>query len=158
MHAELLRQRGDADAVGAGCSHSFHFRLRQRCSSASPWLCRRRDERVFGLIYGLDGDPRPLIPRGDQPLDPLSPVPIAFDGVHQSGALDFGGVCVTAPRSILRAASSVSPHTVVLDELLDIVDEHGLASAVGAPRHRTASLAAPVNSIHSSTDLDLHDA
>ena len=84
VHAELLRQCGGADAVGAGCSHSVHFPVGQPCSSASPWLCRRRDEWVVGLAHGLDSDPRPLIPSGNKPLDPWSPVPVVIDGVHQS--------------------------------------------------------------------------
>ena len=82
VDAELLRQCGDADAVGTGCSHSVHFLLRQPCSSASPWLRRRCDEWVVGLTHGLDGGPRRLIPHGNEPLDPLSPVSAMVNGVH----------------------------------------------------------------------------
>ncbi len=84
MHSELLRQSGDANAVGAGCSHSVHFLVGQRCSSASPWLRRRRDECAIGLAHGLGCNPKLLNPRGNKPLNPLSPVPVAFDGVHLS--------------------------------------------------------------------------
>lgn len=82
MHVELLRQRGDADAVGAGCSHSVHFLVGQRCSSASPWLCGGLDQRVLGLVSRFGHAARRSIPSGNKPLDPLSPVPAAFHYLH----------------------------------------------------------------------------
>lgn len=91
MHTELLRQNGHADPIGAGCSHSVHFVLSQPCSSASPWLCRRRDEWVVGLTYRLDSNPRPLIPRGNKPLNPWSSVPAALHCFHPREPAGDGG-------------------------------------------------------------------
>ena len=82
MHAELLRQRGDADAVCAGCSHSVHFLVREACSRSSPWLCGRADEPIIGLVVRLIRAVRPLIPRGNEPLNALSPVPVVVDRAH----------------------------------------------------------------------------
>lgn len=82
MDAESLGQFRDADTSGAGCSHSVHFRLRQPCSRASPWLCGSLDQRVIRLAGRLDYAAGRLIPRGNKPLDPWSPVPAALDCVH----------------------------------------------------------------------------
>ena len=92
MHTELLRQNGHADPIGAGCSHSVHFVLSQPCSSASPWLCRRRDEWVVGLTYRLDSNPRPLIPRGNKPLNPWSSVPAALHCFHHGCHKECGPI------------------------------------------------------------------
>ena len=75
MNPELARQDDHADALRAGCSHSVHFLDRQRCSSASPWLCRRLDQRVVRLTNRLNSPAEPLTPRGNKPLNPRSPVP-----------------------------------------------------------------------------------
>jgi hypothetical protein len=75
VNPELARQDDHADALRAGCSHSVHFLDRQRCSSASPWLCRRLDQRVVRLTNRLNSPAEPLTPRGNKPLNPRSPVP-----------------------------------------------------------------------------------
>ena len=82
MHAELLRQRGDADAVCAGCSHSVHFLVREPCSRSFLWFRRRADQRVIGPAVGLCIGADALIPRGNKPLNPWSPVPAALHCVH----------------------------------------------------------------------------
>lgn len=110
MHSELLRQSGDTDAVGAGCSHSVHFLLSQPCSSASPWLCGGLDEWVVRLANRLGRVAEPLIPRGSQPLDPLSPVPVVVGGVHERlpEAIVTRGVETAPQEAALRAAFCVS--------------------------------------------------
>lgn len=107
MDAELFGQRGDADAPGAGCSHSVRFLLSQPCSSASPWLCRRREEWVVGLGHGLDSDPRPSIPRGTKPLNLLSPVPVVVDGAHHEAPGSPGAFRIL-PRALRRRRPAVS--------------------------------------------------
>ena len=82
MHAELLRQRGDADAVCAGCSQSVHFLVREPCSRSFLWFRRRADQRVIGPAVGLCIGADALIPRGNKPLNPWSPVPAALHCVH----------------------------------------------------------------------------
>ena len=88
MHAELLGQRGDAQAVGAGCSHSVHFALRQACSRSSTWFRRRADQRVVRLSGGGVILAGALIPRGSEPLDPLSHVPVVVDGAHRTSDIN----------------------------------------------------------------------
>lgn len=82
VNPELSRQRGHADAVLAGCSHSVHFCVREACSKSSPWLCRRFNERVIRLAIRCSTHARTLIPRGDKALDLLSPVPAVLNQVH----------------------------------------------------------------------------
>ena len=82
VHAELLRQCRDADSVRAGCSHSVHFAVGEACSRSFAWFRRRPDQRVIRLSDrgGILADA--LIPRGNKPLDPWSPVPVVLDCVH----------------------------------------------------------------------------
>ena len=42
----------------------------------------RADQRIIELDVRLARAARPLIPRGNQPLDALSPVPVVVDGIH----------------------------------------------------------------------------
>ena len=78
------RQRFHAHALRAGCSHSVHFLGREPCSRSFLWFRRRPDQRVVGLALGVGIPADALIPRGNQPLDPWSPVPAAFHCVHRS--------------------------------------------------------------------------
>ena len=75
MNAEAARQCGHADTGSSGCSHSVHFALREPCSRSFLWFLRRPDQRVIGLTLGLGLLTNALIPRGNQPLNPWSPVP-----------------------------------------------------------------------------------
>ena len=89
MDAKLADEGSHADALLAGCSHSVHFLVREACSRSSRWLCCRVDERIIGLAVRLAPATRPLIPRGNQLLYPLSPVPVVVDGVHHPKPLVF---------------------------------------------------------------------
>lgn len=86
MDAELPRQCVHADAVRAGCSDSVHFLVRETCSRSFLWFRRRADQRVVGLAVGLCIGTGALIPRGNQPLNPWSPVPAVLHCVHQRTA------------------------------------------------------------------------
>lgn len=90
MHPEPPRQRVHPDTLRAACSHSVHFLVAETCSRSSPWLCRRVDERVIRLPVRLVHAAWPLIPRGNKPPDPLSPVPVALHCAHHTNtALDL---------------------------------------------------------------------
>ena len=82
MHPEPASQGDHADALCAGCSHGVHFLVREPCSRSFGWFRRRADQRVVGLPgeAGLVADA--LIPRGNQPLNPGSPVPAMLHCVH----------------------------------------------------------------------------
>ena len=84
VDTELAGEGSHADAVGSSCSHSVHFLVREACSGSSPWLCGRADERIIGFAVTLTRASWPLIPCGNQPLDPWSPVPVVLHCVHQS--------------------------------------------------------------------------
>ena len=86
MHSELPRQRADANAVRAGCSHSVHFLVCEPCSRSFLWFRRRADHRVICLAVGLGIPVRALIPRGNKPLNPWSPVPAVLHCAHFSAA------------------------------------------------------------------------
>ena len=77
-----MSNRVHADTVGAGCSHSVHFLVREACSRSFLWFRRRADQKVIRLPFGLGILTSALIPRGNKPLDPWSPVPGAFHCVH----------------------------------------------------------------------------
>lgn len=79
MHPEPTGQRGHADAMLAACSHSVHFLVHEPCSRSLLWFRRRPNQRVIGLALGLGIPTSALIPRGDKPLNPWSPVPA---GLH----------------------------------------------------------------------------
>ena len=83
VHPELTSHGVHADALCAGCSHSVHFLVGQACSRSFLWFRRRADQRVVGLAVGLCIRANPLIPRGNQPLDPRSPVPTTLHCFHQ---------------------------------------------------------------------------
>ena len=88
VHPELTSHGVHADALCAGCSHSVHFLVGQACSRSFLWFRRRADQRVVGLAVGLCIRANPLIPRGNQPLDPRSPVPTTLHCFHHiSGRL-----------------------------------------------------------------------
>ena len=82
VNPELLRKRDHADSLRAGCSHSVYFLVREACSRSLLWFHRRIDQRVVGLALGVGVPASALIPRGNEPLDPWSPVPAAFHCVH----------------------------------------------------------------------------
>ena len=84
----MASEANHAGALRPGCSHSVHFLLRQRCSSASPWLFRRHEEWIVDVTNGRGGDPGSLIPCGNELLNPWSSVPTAPNCFHRrSGAL-----------------------------------------------------------------------
>jgi hypothetical protein len=83
VHPELTSHGVHADALCAGCSHSVHFLVGQACSRSFLWFRRRADQRVVGLAVGLCIRANPLIPRGNQPLDPRSPVPTTLHCFHK---------------------------------------------------------------------------
>ena len=86
VHPELTSHGVHADALCAGCSHSVHFLVGQACSRSFLWFRRRADQRVVGLAVGLCIRANPLIPRGNQPLDPRSPVPTTLHCFHNTEA------------------------------------------------------------------------
>ena len=84
MNPETARQRVDADPVLAGCSHSVHFAVREACSRSSTWFRRCADQRVVRLSGWGGILANALIPRGNQPLNSWSSVPVVVDGVHRT--------------------------------------------------------------------------
>ncbi len=82
MDTELLCHRIHADALSTGCSHSVHFLVREPCSRSFTWFHRCTDQRVISLTLGVGGAANPLIPRGNELLNPWSPVPAAFHCFH----------------------------------------------------------------------------
>lgn len=102
MNSEPARQRLHADALGAGCLHSVHFLVRQPCSRSFTWFRRPADQGVVGLAFGLGIPANALIPRGNQPFNPLSSVPAALHCFHQIGNVR------TLPRVIAGQGFSVA--------------------------------------------------
>ena len=82
VNPELTCQRVHADALRAGCSHGVHFAVREACSRSFTWFRRRADQRIVRLSDRLGILPVSLIPRGSQPLNPRSPVPVVLHCVH----------------------------------------------------------------------------
>lgn len=108
MHVEPQTDRDHALAVRAGSSDSVHLALREACSSSSP---RVRDD--CRLIVGgtdwlvVENELRP-IPRGTEPLEPLSGVRFKSARVHQSEGpvnADRAFVVVQAPRNAARSTA-----------------------------------------------------
>gem|GEM_PF-5798061 len=97
MHPEPTRQRVHAGAVSAGCSHSVHFLVRETCSRSLLWFRRYADQRVLRLAVGLGIPVNALTPRGNQPLNPWSPVPAALHCVDPR--------CLTGDRDIERCGA-----------------------------------------------------
>jgi len=83
VNPELLRKRDHADSLRAGCSHSVYFLVREACSRSLLWFHRRIDQRVVGLALGVGVPASALIPRGNEPLDPWSPVPAVLHCAHR---------------------------------------------------------------------------
>lgn len=83
VNPELARQHGHADPLRAGCSHSVHFAVCESCSRSFLWFRRRTDQRIVGVAVGPGTSTCALIPRGNKPLDPWSPVPAALHCFHQ---------------------------------------------------------------------------
>ena len=83
VHPELTSHGVHADALCAGCSHSVHFLVGQACSRSFLWFRRRTDQRVIRLPGRVGIPTSALIPRGNKPLDPWSPVPAALHCFHQ---------------------------------------------------------------------------
>jgi len=105
MHPELPRQRVHTDTVGAGCSHSVHFLSCEPSSRSFRWFRGRADQRVVGLAIGLGVPTNALIPRGNKPLNPWSPVPVVLHCAHQKIAVQTLDVLGLSPafRSVLFA-------------------------------------------------------
>jgi hypothetical protein len=82
VNAELLRESVHADAVLAGCSHSVHFLAREACSRSFLWFRRRPDQSVIHLVHDVGITANPLIPRGNELLNPWSSVSAALNCVH----------------------------------------------------------------------------
>ena len=82
MNAELLRQCGHAHALCAGSSYSVHFGLSESCSRSFLWFHRRPDQGVVSVTLHVGIVATPLIPRGNKPLDPWSPVPATLHCVR----------------------------------------------------------------------------
>ena len=96
MHAEPPCNIGDAESVFQGCSHSVHFLVREPCSGSFLWFYRRADQRVVRFPGEVAVVADALIPCGNEPLDPWSPVPAAFHCVHQSVVVQTNDVGETA--------------------------------------------------------------
>ena len=103
VNPELARQHGHADPLRAGCSHSVHFAVCESCSRSFLWFRRRTDQRIVGVAVGPGTSTCALIPRGNKPLDPWSPVPAALHCFHRRidvQTADIGGL-----RSRVRSAA-----------------------------------------------------
>lgn len=83
MHSELRCEHCGTEAAGAGCSHSVHFLIREVCSRSFLWIRRCADQWVAGLPGEVGIVVDALIPRGNQPLNPLPPVPATLHCAHQ---------------------------------------------------------------------------
>lgn len=112
MNAELLRKRASAHAVGTGCLYSVHFLVGQLCSSASPWFCGGHDQWVIRLANKLGHAVRPLIPRGNKPLNPRSSVPVVVDEVPVERIASLVGFkSTTVLRDHFRREVGLSPQS-----------------------------------------------
>lgn len=83
VNPELTRERIRAHPLRAGCSHSVHFLVREPCSRSSLWFRRCANQRVVGLPGEVGIVAGALIPRGNKPLKPWSPVPATLHCFHQ---------------------------------------------------------------------------
>ena len=108
MDAETAGEFVNADPSCAGCSHSVHFLVREPCSTSFLWFHRRPDQRVVGPVLGLRILADALIPRGDHPLNPLSPVPAMLHCVHRNGGPPGGGPFCFQPTLGMQPGSSWS--------------------------------------------------
>ena len=105
MDAETAGEFVNADPSRAGCSHSVHFLVREPCSRSFLWFRRRPDQRVVGLAVGVGIPADALIPRGNEPLDPWSPVPAVLHCFHQIGNIrTLPHIIVGQGFSLLRMA------------------------------------------------------
>ena len=109
VHPELTSHGVHADALCAGCSHSVHFLVGQACSRSFLWFRRRADQRVVGLAVGLCIRANPLIPRGNQPLDPRSPVPTTLHCFHRVTPAEARAVCPGFCAFMSGGAATSSP-------------------------------------------------
>lgn len=82
MDTEPARHLFDADVVGARCSHSVHFALREACSRSSTWFHRCADNQVIEPAMGIGFFADTFIPRRNELLNPRSPVPATLHCVH----------------------------------------------------------------------------
>ena len=80
----LPRERGYADAVRTGGSYSVHFLIRETCSRSFLWLRRCTDQRIVRLSGRVGIPANTLIPRGNKPLNPWSPVPATLHCFHRT--------------------------------------------------------------------------
>ena len=104
VNAVLLRQREHADAVRAGCSHSVHFAFREPCSRSFLWFRRHTDQSVVGRAYRVAVALQPLIPRGNELLNPWSSVPATLHCAHKNPrSAGIFSSDLAAPRMPVRA-------------------------------------------------------
>lgn len=82
MNPVLLRERVHADATLAGCSHSVHFAIGEPCSRSFLWFRRRANQSIVSLTLGVGISANPLIPCGNELLNPWSSVPAALHCFH----------------------------------------------------------------------------
>ena len=111
VNAVLLRQREHADAALPGCSHSVHFLLRKPCSRSFLWFRRCADQSVIRLALGVGIVARPLIPRGNELLNPWSSVPAAPNCFHQEKASRHASRGLRGLRPVCGQASRDAPAT-----------------------------------------------
>lgn len=84
VNLKLLRDFLHADAVLAGCSHRVHFAVREPRSRSFTWFRRRGDQRIIRLVLGVGMVVNPLIPCGNELLNPRSSVPALLNCVHRA--------------------------------------------------------------------------
>lgn len=139
MYAEFAGEGSHADAERAGCSHSVHFLVGEPCSRSFLWFRRRADQRVVGLAVGLCIGADALIPRGNQPLNPWSPVPAVLHCVHSipaAPAARFVPGCERGRnRSAHRGTMAAPRH-----ECGRLAPRRTPKSVAGAPLRRPSSL------------------
>lgn len=82
MYPVPMGKRLHAHPLRAGCSHCVHFLVREPCSRSFLWFPRRADQRIVSLVLALGIPAVALIPRGNKPLNPRSPVPATLNCFH----------------------------------------------------------------------------
>lgn len=106
VNPELLRDRLDAHAALARCSHSVHFAVRESCSRLFTWFRRRTDQSVVNLASSVCIASIPLIPSGNQLLNPRLPIPATLHCFHWKVVVQTGDSTGVRPR--LSAPSFVA--------------------------------------------------
>lgn len=105
MYLELAWECHYTDDLRAGCSHYVHFLVCKPCSRSFLRFLRRGDQWIIGPAIGLGIPMNASIPRGNQPLDPWSPVPAVLHCFHQIGNIrTLPHIIVGQGFSLLRMA------------------------------------------------------